>query len=950
MRQKIITNKGMEIIAGIPGEQIVGTRVLEDFLMAKKPTYEELEQRVKDLEKEIKKRGGVRTRKDTTLHRRVEEFINKYPSAIKKIPPKEIQYLVEDLQIHKTELEIQNEKLRRTQLELQETRDKYSDLYDNAPVGYFSIDNEGKILGANLSGATMLSMEQGSLKGRPFSDFVARDDQDIFYLHRQKLVETKGKQTCELRLVKKNGSQFFAYLECIVMLDEEGKFSQIRAAINDINERKEAEQALLASEEKYRGLFDESIAAVYLFDEKKNFLDSNQAGLDLIGYSIEELLSMSISDVDADPIVVLPAHEQLLSGDRIINYEHKIKRKDGKVITVLNNSRPLTNDDEQVVGMQSTLMDITSREQAEKALRQAHDELERRVEERTAELSKVNKQLKREIEERKRAEEVLRESDRELIIRNRIVETFLTARSDEMYGEVLKVILDAMESPYGTFAYINEDGDRIVPSMTRDIWDECNMPDKGIFFPRDTWGDTLWARCIIEKKSFSSNGPFKIPDGHISIVRALATPIIYQGESIGNLMVGDKSTDYFGKDKELLETIADHIAPILHARLLNERHEKKRKQVEEALRKQTHNLDERVKELNCLYGISKLIEAPDISFEEVLQGVVNLIPPSWQYPEITCARMIIEDQVFVTDNFKETIWKQTANITLYEKQIGLLEVFYLEEKPEIDEGPFSKEERGLIDAIAERLARIIERRRTEEALKDAQEELMLNDKLAAIGKLSGNIAHEIRNPLGVIGSSVYYLKRNLKGKNKKLGEHLERIESQVTKAAAIIESMLNLTRIRASEPHRVDLKAIISEVISAPKIPNTINKIQHFPPEDVFVKANPEQLTMSFNNIVTNAIDAMDRVGTLTVTVQRASGDRAELSFADTGPGIDPKNLDKVFHPLFSTKNKGIGFGLSIVKTVIEDHDGTIELVSELEKGTTIIIRLPLDTDTNKEK
>ena len=136
------------------------------------------------------------------------------------------------------------------------------------------------------------------------------------------------------------------------------------------------EKKFKESEEKYRGLFDESIAAVYLFDEKKNFLDSNQAGLELLGYSREELLSMSIPDVDADPKVVLPAHEQLLSGHRIINYEHKLLRKDGKVITVLNNSRPLANDDGQIFGMQSTLIDITERKNAEEVIKKKSKELE----------------------------------------------------------------------------------------------------------------------------------------------------------------------------------------------------------------------------------------------------------------------------------------------------------------------------------------------------------------------------------------------------------------------------------------------------------------------------------------------------------------------------------------------------------------------------------------------
>ena len=132
--------------------------------------------------------------------------------------------------------------------------------------------------------------------------------------------------------------------------------------------RFEMEEALRKSEEKYRGIFDESIAAIYIFDEKKRFLDSNRAGLDLLGYSREELLNMSIPDVDADPVAVLPAHKQLLEGDRLINYEHQLRRKDGTVITVLNNSIPITDVQGHVIGMQSTLLDVTERKSAEEAL------------------------------------------------------------------------------------------------------------------------------------------------------------------------------------------------------------------------------------------------------------------------------------------------------------------------------------------------------------------------------------------------------------------------------------------------------------------------------------------------------------------------------------------------------------------------------------------------------
>ena len=143
-----------------------------------------------------------------------------------------------------------------------------------------------------------------------------------------------------------------------------------------------------------------------------------------------------------------------------------------------------------------------------------------------------------------------------------------------------------------------------------------------------------------------------------------------------------------------------------------------RKQAEEALQQRTHDLGERIKELNCLYGISKLREKPGTSLEEVFQGVVDLIPTGWQCPEITCARAILEGREFRTSNFKETAWKQTSDIIVHGEKVGTIEICYLEEKPEIDEGPFLKEERSLIDAIAERLGRFIEHRQAEEALAE----------------------------------------------------------------------------------------------------------------------------------------------------------------------------------------------------------------------------------------
>ena len=141
-----------------------------------------------------------------------------------------------------------------------------------------------------------------------------------------------------------------------------------------------------------------------------------------------------------------------------------------------------------------------------------------------------------------------------------------------------------------------------------------------------------------------------------------------------------------------------------------------RKKAEEALTQRTKALGERVKELNCLYGISKLTADPDKSVDEVFKEAVHLIPPGWYWPEITCARIAFEEQVFITDNFRETPWKLSADIVDSGKKFGSVEVFLLEERHVFDGGLFLKEERALIDNLASKLWFMVKRKKAEEAL------------------------------------------------------------------------------------------------------------------------------------------------------------------------------------------------------------------------------------------
>lgn len=162
--------------------------------------------------------------------------------------------------------------------------------------------------------------------------------------------------------------------------------------------------------------------------------------------------------------------------------------------------------------------------------------------------------------------DALRGAEEELSFRMEIVQVFLDVPDAEMYGEVLKIVLRTTGSELGVFGYIDEEDNFICPSMTRGVWEKCLMSDKTIVFPREAWGG-IWGRALVGKRSLYENEDFVVPDGHIPITRALMTPILHREVLIGLFEVANKPTDYGEKDQKLLETIAEYVAPILHARL-----------------------------------------------------------------------------------------------------------------------------------------------------------------------------------------------------------------------------------------------------------------------------------------------------------------------------------------------------------------------------------------------
>jgi len=258
----------------------------------------------------------------------------------------------------------------RRQAEEEHTRqrqDQYRMVLQTAMDGFWLVDLQGRLMEVNDTYCGMSGYSEQELLTMHVPDVEVTESSADTAGHIQRVI-TQGEDRFESRHRRKDGSLFDVEVSVHYRASDGGRLVTF---LRDISDSKRAEETLRESEERYRGLFDESIAAICVFDAHKRFVNANPAALDLLGYSREELLRLGMPDVDVDPDVVLPAHQTLLSGGRLINYAHTLRRKDGTVITVLNNSSPITDRHGNVVGMLSNLIDITARKQAEEALRES---------------------------------------------------------------------------------------------------------------------------------------------------------------------------------------------------------------------------------------------------------------------------------------------------------------------------------------------------------------------------------------------------------------------------------------------------------------------------------------------------------------------------------------------------------------------------------------------------
>lgn len=523
---------------------------------------------------------------------------------------------------------------------------------------------------------------------------------------------------------------------------------------------------------------------------------------------------------------------------------------------------------------------------AEEQIRERQDQLEKLVQERSTELQRANATLHREIQEREAAQESLRKE-----------QEFADATIDSLPG--ILYVFDEL----GRFLRWNSNFETVTGYSAEEI---------AQLHPLDLFLDDDKRRIAEAIQRAFETGQAIVEAGLVS-KDGSRFPYLFTGRRV------------LLDDKTCIVGVAMDIAD--------------RKRAEAALRKKSHDLGERVKEMTCLLRISRLVETSP-SLEDILRWTVDLIPGGWQFPEITCVRISVREREIVSDTRGVPSATIAEEIFCHGSCVGFIEVGYVEERPTADEGPFLKEERDLLQAIALKLSLVIERNEAEIALKQHTDALeRANAELEQFTYIS---SHHLQEPLRKVINYSELLERRYKGQmDDRADRYIHYVVDGATRMRSLIEALLNLTRLDKLPPSRkpTSLEAILQEALR-----NLETRLQaseadvnwDFLPT---LEVDEDEIRLLFRQLVSNAIKYRGTNKPIVHVSAKQCDDHWLLSVSDNGIGIASdytERIFEVFQRLHSPEDyPGTGIGLALCKKIVERHGGRIWVESEPGRGST---------------
>jgi len=811
------------------------------------------------------------------------------------LSPEEARQVLHELRVHQIELEMQNEELRRAQAELEASRARYFDLYDLAPVGYFTVSEQGVILEANLTAAGLLGVARGALVKQPLTRFIVHEDQDTYYLHRKQLLETGAPQVCEFTMLRADAAPFWARLEAAAAQGADGA-PVFRAVISDISERKRGEEALRETKEYFENLIDCANAPIMVWDSQFRITRFNHAFESLCGRRAEEVLGKGL-EILFPPDQVEDSMELIkktVAGERWKAVDITILHVDGSVRSVLWNSAMIPEADGKTpMATMAQGQDITERKRAEETL------------------------IASEIRYRRLFESAL---DGILIL-------------DADTG----VIIDA------NFFLIELLGFPREQILGKKVWDLGFVKD--VIASQDSFLELQQKKYVRYE-----NLPLETADGRQIAVEFISTVYLVGQTKLVQCSIRDLTERRRAEEVLALNNARLEVLLELHEKMNAPRQEILDFCLEGALKTVQSGfsfvgmMDEEESTLT-VHAWSK-----ETMRECAIDNKPLCFPITGAGLWADCVRQrkaaIINDYDAPLPGKKgcpdgHVKLKRLLCVPVFDGT-RIIAVAAAANKKD----PYDQEDVAALTALMSKMWEILRYKRAEEQVRHTLEGLESSNK--ELEQFAYVASHDLQEPLRMVSSYMQLLAERYEPQlDDKARKFIHYAVDGAVRMQRLINDLLAYSRVatRGTVFAPVDSHAALGGAIANLQL--AIDEAGPVITNDDLpeVRADSSQLTQVFQNLIGNAIKFHGPETPHIHVSAKTRGETAEFSVRDNGIGIDQKYKDQVFvifqrlHTM--SEYPGTGIGLALCKRIIEHHGGKIWFESEPGKGAVFYFTLP---------
>ncbi len=865
---------------------------------------------------------------------------------------------------------------------LRESEDRYRSIVELAPDGVVTVDMGGIITSVNAAFSTISGYSKDEIIGRHFTELGALRANNIpEYLKLFDLTKVgTALPPTEFAYNCKDGTERWGEAH-IGFVGSGGKRVGLQGILRDITERKEAERIILENQQKFERLFMGNPEAAVYWDSDFRVLAINPRFTELFGYLLDEIKGKSNVDI----IVPRDKAEESaflgkMSREGYVDYDTIRKRKDGSLVHVSLSCAPIMIEG-KLVGLVGLYKDITERKRMEDALKES----EKRY---------------RTLFESTREAVLSTDADGSVLFANPAALTMLGYAFEEFVGKPAielyqnpmqrkEIFKELMEKGYvdnfeltlkkkdGTYVYVlgsatvrKDSEDRVlrIESILRNITErkkaekalreseeryrELTESISDVFFAMDkNLKYTYWNKAserlmgIPAKEAIGKSLYDLFPN-----VKGTEVEQFYLG-TIGVQRPQNLVSSYNTGGKSFVFEISAY--PTNNGLSIFVKDITERREMEEKLRQYSEHLEDLVQKRT--EELSESEKRYSVLVEEANDGVIM----SQDERVIFANKKAAETLNYSRDKLVGLRIKEVVDEKYYPlvreryhkrlKGIAAPSTYEIVMKTKTGQSIPIELSSACID-YQSRPAILVVLRDIKER-KQLEEQRLKLERLAIIGELATMVAHDLRNPLTSIKNVCFYLKSTCPPRDgaecKSVFEMVEILEQETAFANAIINDLLDFAVKRPLEKKRKNINNIINSSLKKANMAENVKIERDFALRPI-ANVDEEQLTRVFLNLIKNAAQAMPEGGRLTVGTS-VTADRVEVVVRDTGTGIAKENMSKIFQPLFTTKAKGIGMGLAICKRIVEEHSGTIDVESEVGKGTVFMTKLPRKVEASAQ-